>query len=91
MHFGFKGRSAIYGIFWPQPIPKDGGLLRCGILYVLQAFKGFIAPGYIADSTGFGLKILHPDLCRFRSGLPVYRLPRSSVKTGQRQTLIVMQ
>jgi hypothetical protein len=30
MHFGFKGRSAMYGIFWFQSRPKDEDLLRCG-------------------------------------------------------------
>jgi hypothetical protein len=48
MHFGFKGRSAIYGIFWPQPIPKDGGLLRCGNRYISLTLKEFMAPRYIA-------------------------------------------
>jgi hypothetical protein len=49
MHFGFKDRSAIYGIFWPQIKPKDEGLLRCGTRYhIPQAFKGFVTTGYIA-------------------------------------------
>jgi len=37
MHFGFKGRSAIYGIFWPQPRPKYKDLLRRATHYVMRA------------------------------------------------------
>ncbi len=34
MHFGFKGRSAIYGIFCPPLRPKGEDLLRCGTHYI---------------------------------------------------------
>ena len=37
MHFGFKGWSAIYGSFWPQPSPKYKDLLRRATHYVMRA------------------------------------------------------
>ncbi len=37
MHFGSKGGSAIYGIFWPQPRPKYKDLLRRATNYVMRA------------------------------------------------------
>ena len=39
MHFGFKGWSAIYGIFWPQPRPKYKDLLRRATHYVMRAIS----------------------------------------------------
>ena len=49
VNFGFKGRSAICEIFWPQLRLKDEDLLRHGTHYVSQALKGFMASRYIAD------------------------------------------
>ena len=37
LHFGSKGGSAIYGIFWPQPRPKYKDLLRRATHYVMRA------------------------------------------------------